>query len=564
MALLRLAALQIKTGSTEKPSILSVESQNVTVLVGPNNSGKSLLLREIELWCKGGAKDNKFRILEDIKTIWPANGAEAIELLRPFSFESLPGHPAAPGRFWLFKPAIANMSELRAEVREDLFQTWLDNGDLLQLQRHILSYLTIRLDGRTRFTLVEPKPTGPLEHPAENHLWALFIDEDARRKVRQFTNAAFGKYFVIDPTALQQFRVRLSDVDPKDVALEQSLAPEARTFHAAAPLVSDLGDGVKASVGLVSAVMSLPDRVLLVDEPEAFLHPTLSRRLGSVLARTARERDASLFVATHSAEFLIGCIESVPEISVVRLTYAGGVATARSLTPADVASLMRDPLMRSANAVRAIFHRGVVVTEADRDRAFYDEINVRLVAHGKGIEDAQFMNAQNWQTIPRIVAPLRALGVPSAAIFDFDVLADDGFKCIWPLLNQSNDQLQLWWTRRDAAKKAIETAGKKECKTRGLAALQDGDRESVSALLRDFATFGIYFVPVGEVEGWLRSELGEPTRSGKSEWLTNAFERLGSAPDSASYVHPGEGDVWEFVSGIRRWIDDPARRGIPD
>ena len=73
---------------------------------------------------------------------------------------------------------------------------------------------------------------------------------------------------------------------------------------------------------------------------------------------------------------------------------------------------MNDPLLRSTNALRALFYRGVVVTEADPDRALYDEVNHRLLLAREGIEDAIFVNAQNWQTISRLVAPLREIASP--------------------------------------------------------------------------------------------------------------------------------------------------------
>src|SRR5262249_40919356 len=155
--------------------------------------------------------------------------------------------------------------------------------------------------------LSDPKPTGDLLLHPQNHLWALFQNEEARIRVRELTTEAFGLRFVIDPTGMTVFRIRMSDRAPEDAAEEQALDARARAFHSAAPEVAELSDGVQAFAGLVSAVMSLPHRVILIDEPEAFLHPPLARRLGADLAELAGERGATLAVATHSADFLLGC-----------------------------------------------------------------------------------------------------------------------------------------------------------------------------------------------------------------------------------------------------------------
>jgi hypothetical protein len=322
-------------------------------------------------------------------------------------------------------------------------------------------------------------------------------------------------------------------------------------------LISTLGDVLLSSVGLVSAVMSLPHRILLIDEPEAFLHPTLARRVGRVLSETARERDASLVVATHSAG-----IQAAPELRLVRLTYAGDRSTARSIEPAEIVTLMNDPLLRSSNALRALFHRGVVVTEADADRAFYEEVNYRLLQNGRGIEDGLFMNAQNWQTIPRIVGPLRRLGIPAAAIFDFDVLMDQDFQHIWPLLHAAQPELEGLQNNRADIKQLMETRGREACKALGVGAFDDGEKERIIEFINKMAEFGLFFVVVGELECWLAA-LGVPRIRNKAKWLTDLFVRLGSDPTGAEYVRAGEDDVWVFVQQIEGWVANSARVGIP-
>src|SRR5205807_734237 len=131
-------------------------------------------------------------------------------------------------------------------------------------------------------------------------------------------------------------------------------------FHGAATLIEDFSDGVQAFTGLITAVLSLPHRVLLVDEPDAFLHPPLARRLGQDMTNVAGEREGTLIAATHSADFLMGCLESTADASLVRLTYDGGVATARALAPDRVAALVKDPLLRSTDALDGLFHKSVV------------------------------------------------------------------------------------------------------------------------------------------------------------------------------------------------------------
>jgi hypothetical protein len=38
---------------------------------------------------------------------------------------------------------------------------------------------------------------------------------------------------------------------------------------------------------------------------------------------------------------------------------------------------------------------------------------------------------------------------------------------------------------------------------------------------------------------------------------------MGADPTAPEYVSPGSDDVWEFMGKIKKWIDNPKRKGIP-
>lgn len=558
---LRIKRLTFRAGGSSHAKPLEIDTPNVTVLVGPNNAGKSATLREIELQCRG--HQGKFLLVEQVDLSYPDTFDDLMAMLDEHIVDPPEGEVHNPDTVWVARPAVRQGEDgVHAQWSRQALVEAHAAPNLHNLGPMFVRLFTLRLDGRTRFDLVDPKPTGPLEQPPENHLWSLFVDDDKRERVREFTEDAFAKHFVVDPTGMSQYRVRLSDTKPRSPAAERSLDDEALAFQKEAQLIPDLGDGVRCSVGLVSAVMSLTQRILLIDEPEAFLHPTLSRRVGQQLAETARDRDASLVAATHSADFLFGCLQVSPETCIVRLTYDGTKATARSIEPSKVLHLMRDPLLRSTNALRALFYQAVVVTEADTDRALYDEVNYRLTQTGEGIADGLFVNAQNWQTIPRLVMPLRSMGIPAAAIFDFDVLMDVDFRRLWPLLHESGPVRQRLQQHRDAVKRLMDEASRTNCKANGISALDAIDRPVVDAFLSQMANYGMHFVPVGELECWL--PLLAQRTSNKAMWLTQVFDALGSNPGDGSYVRPGSNDVWAFIRGVAAWVSDPNRLGMPD
>jgi len=431
----------------------------------------------------------------------------------------------------------------------------------------LLGPYTISLNGRQRFDLASGTQSGPLDGPPTSHWMAVEREDEVYEEVDAMVHAAFEQHLVIQTFRPPSLQPALGPTAlPQE--LRHSTSPEAVAQQQAATPLEDLSDGVQVFCGLVASVAALPHVLLLVDEPEAFLHPTLSRRLGANLARIARQRDARLFAATHSADFLMGCLEEVPETTVLRLDYRGGVPASHALTTDKVSRLSRDPLLRSADALHALFARSAVVCEADSDRAFYEEINRRLIdAEGRsGALDAAFLNAQNWQTTERLASPLRAAGVPAAVLLDLDTLANDA---VWPEMiamgQPSLADRDRILQARAAARDAIIACGRAapdaplKVKLTGLAALSEEQRGTVQTAINELAAIGIFLVEVGELENWL-SQLG---CTNKQTWVTDVLGRLG-APSDPAYVTPGQGDVWNFMEQIAGWLEDPSRQGMPD
>jgi hypothetical protein len=538
----------------------------VTVIVGPNNSGKSLALREILSWAEGTEETR--RVVEELDVEWPTDAAGALTQLTPFVVEPEGDEAVEPNIIILapFRMDGSGANRHRLNTETLAHQLTGPPPDTAWLRSAVLKCFAARLDGRTRFALMEPRAFQDLQRSPQHHLAALFKDDALRARVREMIEQAFpGRYFVIDPTGGQQFRVRMSDRPPADGAEERGWDERAVAFHGEATLIEDLSDGLVSFSGLIAAAVSLPHRILLVDEPEAFLHPPLARQLGSNLAFLTKERGASLVAATHSSEFLMGCIASGVETTIVRLTYDSGVAGVRVLVPGELKELIRDPLLRSTDALSGLFHRGVVVAESDHDRAFYEEINRRLVEEDeRGSPDTFFTNAQNWQTIPRIIGPLRQLGVPAAAIVDLDTVCEG--KTEWDkfykVMNAAESEIEAVNKLRNEVRQALRALPDKAYKKSGIGGLGKADQARARRLFEKLADFGIFVVEVGELEGWLAA-LGLQESGGKGGWIVKAFQKLGSNPDGAAYVKPAADDVWEFLDRLAAWVGDPDRLGLP-
>ncbi len=557
--------IKLKFGQQLSSQPLAFKPGGVTVFVGPNNSGKSLILREIETFSRMGPVENR-KIIDNIDYILP-NKDKVREILLSKSLLPLPNENIREGNILIGKIQLIEGRIDRHEIPlNDLLRLVEEynknlNSNLLGvICSNLINLFTIRLDGRTRFSLTDDRPSGDLQRESTSHLMSLFKDEESRITIRNITADAFGLYFTIDPTGMNKFRIRMSLQEPSDSLEEQALDERARAFHANAFEIAELSDGIKAYTGIISALLSSDFKIILIDEPEAFLHPPLIRKLGNYLARIATERKANVFAATHSSDFLMGCVQSGKPVNIIRLTYSGGIATARLLSSEKLQLIMRDPLMRSSGVLSALFHESAIICEADTDRVFYQEINGRLLSFQKGgLDNCIFLNAQNKQTIKNIVGPLREMGISAAAIVDLDIIKKgDELKNLLKNCNVPQELINTWGTLRGESYKLFEKKGLNP-KKEGINKLDAKENEIVLSLLSSLAKYGIFVVPNGELEAWLKSL---NAKGHGPEWLVDIFEKMGSDPDSGNYVKPGQGDVWDFIKNIAQWIRDPYRLGM--
>ncbi len=545
-------------------SYLSVDLTPLTIFVGPNNSGKSRALMNIEnqLTTKNSMQNEVIQQIF-IKPLSDVDAKKEIKLLQvePNQNEKHEGHVVL-SRLNLHGEGVSRELVYFSGILNEFKNPNITNREYLY---KYYSLLTLRLDGKSRLSLTSNQNSSDLQEEPNNNLSFLFKNNKERIKLRDVVFDAFGKYLVIDPTGMGTLRIRLSENPPKNEQEERGWDEESVNFHSKALLISNASDGVNAFVGMMISLIVGSPKVTLIDEPEAFLHPSLCSKLGKEISKISADSDRNVFISTHSANFLMGCVQGKVPLNIVRLTFDGESGTSRLLTKEQLTPLMRNPLLRSIGVLNALFYNYVVVTEADADRAFYQEINERLLAGGdpRGIEVCLFLNAQNKQTVWAIVKPLRELGIPCIGVVDIDVLKEGG--AVWkkPMIGAFFPEIKHEILGMERAKflQLFKDTNKNMKTDGGLSLLSGSNKTACSEFLKSLSDYGVFIVPTGEIESWLQNL--EISR-GKNTWLTSIFERMGDDHNDELYVKPSEGDVWDFIGNIKGWLVNPARKGIPE
>lgn len=178
----------------------SITATPVTVFVGPNNSGKSRVLAEIEQYCRSGNRNAAAAVLDSVEfgalDIGTAEAAIAA-LKQPLNpGESLqPDHVMLGSRYTRQQVPLSGLLEnlQRPSANHRIFCQWF------------LVHNTLMLNGPNRIGLVNQQTAGDLQQLPQSSFQALFRDDRRRHEVRRIIFEAFSSYFVLDPTTWVSF-----------------------------------------------------------------------------------------------------------------------------------------------------------------------------------------------------------------------------------------------------------------------------------------------------------------------------------------------------------------------
>lgn len=545
---------------------LHVPQDQTTFVVGPNNVGKSQLLRELQMATHGGGHDGV--ILSNAETMSRGSALDAVAWIKAHYPTAPDGRSAMP----LDRGDSLDLSQL---VRE-----W-KNPSLRD--RYLSRFVTLLCDveyyaqGRP---LEDKKATAITEWRAESEVDRLRKERGIYRVVDEVFFAATGHHLLLRDPGDGITNIRVSPTVPRG----RPRLEKYETQVDAHPLLRDQGTGWKSLALTILTSTVCPTKLLLVDEPESYLHPPQARLMGGHLA-TASRTGRQVIVATHSADILQGAVNSGRPFNLWRLTRVGEVSTLYAAESVVLRPVAMDPTIATHGALSSVFHDGVVVCEGERDASLYRK------AGAPDHREFLFLSVGGVHAVPKTVGATRKMGVPTAAIVDFDVLLKpanqlsillksfdiplmegdlelsrkvrslakknpvNGRSGIQNAIDILSDRLQMGAvTASDRGKIWAELDGAVrggEIKRSGLQALSGDLRESVRELLERWGGYGLFVVPCGELESWAQ---GGPRD--KIEWERYATARISRESEFAA--------LRRFVRSVERWLTSPEAAPPPE
>jgi len=385
---------------------LDILPNDIVILVGPNNCGKSQSLRDIYKIVGGGLNTV---VVKDV-VLDKGDLSELKQTLTEYSTT--------------YNSSSSNNIQFKG-YNYDIYGWQLSSyNSAKSLNDSIRNYLFSFLRTESRLAISNPPNAIDRKDPKTHPIHYLLFDKEYQRKVSQYFNEAFGYELTPDYVSRKEVSLCMGKTPTLPSGDAPKLMEQLEDILASYPKVHDQGDGMRSFAGIVLHLILKNYGVFLIDEPESFLHPPQARILGKVIGELLGS-DRQAFIATHSEDVIKGMIEQCPDrIKVVRITREANVNHFAILSNERFTNIWNDPLLRHSNIMSSLFHQSVVLCESDADCRFYSIILDYQKTQEGHFSETLFIHCGGKQRMKQVVAALRSLSINFRCVPDIDVLND--------------------------------------------------------------------------------------------------------------------------------------------
>ena len=572
------------------PGLGDLKCSGLVLIVGPNSSGKSQLLQDIYQRISG--EPRSLVVASNIRVEKPEFQPFMEYLEQEGYFETIIDD--AGNAQWRPLKTYAGSGQAVNQINQQQAQQWhgshgSDPEPHAKRRSEFLNYfgrlMVTGLFLERRLTALQLVGNIDFQNQSPQHdLHALYVDDEARIHLLNEMMESFGKAIWPDNSRGNGICLKVSDGGVVPSAEDRLSAKKMANYR---QLESE-GDGLKSYVATCVALLLGRRPVCLIDEPEMCLHPPQAYNLGRFIGRHGRSVDAVTFVSTHSSQILRGVVQTTKDIQIVRMTRKAGEFQAH-LVPADVLTeALAKPTVRAESVLDGIFAQSVVVVESDGDRLVYQTVWDTLASELRS--DIHVATVGGIGGIADTCKLYQTLGIPVAVMADLDMITNprllrrvleaiaekdeieqlcneavsvmEKIKNLAPqvdideIRNHLSDLVASdadWVVDADIrARRELNNMAKLldrvgRLKRGGIKAFPPEVRDPLQDLVDQLSRYGIFLVPVGELEGWL-------VDAGIAESKENKWAWANAAANYVQLQGAQAGDIWDFVRSAGNFL----------
>jgi AAA15 family ATPase/GTPase len=513
----------------------SVDLNKITILFGPNNTGKTQTLDDILSFLGGRDQYGQPVIADELEYKLPKILNEWTKLISigPSSGNYL--------RITNIPPQLSSntgqVGRIQHHVWENQLEQFFESGNYQRVMDYIGSSKVFFLDAESRLSAASKAKHQNVGDTPTSLLQVIHNDE-SERKINQLRDAfqyVFDKDVALDYSGEElEFYVadEFNDLPEHPIKRYSELKDYNR--------LDAQGGGFRSFAGVILSLLASEERVVLIDEPRAFLHPAQAREMGAWVVNRLDDLPGQVVIATHDANFISGILTGESNLTMYRLSRSDDRTRYHPISLKLTAELSTDPVLSSQPVLESLFHRGVVVCEGDEDRSIYRSVIMNRLER----DDYLFIHTYGKGKLSDVTEALTESKVPTAVVTDIDVLKNDGeFKKILRSTDMDNHLANAFTEMSREVDQAVRSSdgGWQEVKDGGMDSVPSGCKDTLTDLITGVREHGIFIVPVGELESWM--EISPDDRT----WIVAALEDI-------SQGNYGSNNLRKFCARIDKYL----------
>lgn len=259
--------------------------------------------------------------------------------------------------------------------------------------------------------------------------------------------------------------------------------------------ISGEGHGVRAAAEIIYALENPRKKFLFMDEPELHLYPATKYNLGRIIASYSG-RDKQIILVTHDTELLRGLVYRSSSATVLRINSKREI---KALSSSEIGRSY------SADILQAAFQDAVVIVEGVTDKYVYGN-----AFNEKHLTDDVSLQVVSMEGSDRLSIPIgfyQKVEIKNAVIADFDTIYTDkrGEKLVISILKSKNVRAtELASIGADIDDLRTVLRGRPD-KTKGINAvgISGADNTKITSMLTRLKAYGLFIVPIGSLEDWV-------------------------------------------------------------
>lgn len=389
--------VQIEEITAKGGGKIKLDPNSILVVTGPNNVGKSTFLSEIALLYRDyGRRSYAGKVIDSIKKVYIGKSEDVI----PFLVSKIENKQE-------------DENSLRITYRntykiKNIISSWEDGNLPYPVEQLFAKYFDLndRLSSRQQ-----------RDDDVEKAADKMFYDEDRELQISSIFRKSFGSDLILQRDRQRVFRIgSRKDVPKHKDRLTRGYKEKLENMQ----MVSAQGSGMRGFSRLTISLMNSWESLLIVDEPELFLHPPQMRHLAKMLCQSI-DRDRQIVLATHDENFLRHLLDfGKDRVTVLRIDRKKNKNDLSLLDSNLIRDMWNDPLLRTSNMMGALFHDAAVLCEGETDVRFLKTL-MEDVYNRESLPDVEFYSCNGKSKIRSIAESLKSIRLPVFCCLDFDI-----------------------------------------------------------------------------------------------------------------------------------------------